>query len=232
MSRVSDSTDLATLGVLAEPQRRRIYEYVAAAPAPVTRNELADVLHIGRTLVAFHLDKLRDAGFVEPVPIQAEQGRLGRPSQRYRATRRELSASVPPRHYDLVAEVLLLAATERSQDESIDHAAKRVAERRGRALALQLRPRASARTVRAKLERLRQLLSRLGYAPRPEGQSLALGNCPFEKLRDVNCELVCAINYGLSHGYVDGLGAGTQIVPRLHPCVDSCCVVFDLATAG
>ncbi len=55
---------LVALGVLAEPQRARIYAHLASAEQPRTRQEVCEALGIGRTLVGFHLDKLQRTGFV------------------------------------------------------------------------------------------------------------------------------------------------------------------------
>src|SRR6478672_10797267 len=102
--------DVELLGVLVEPQRRRIYDELVQAAEPQTLSDLAARLDLGRTLMAFHINKLVSAGLVEVLPAQAREGRRGRPSQRYRASRREIEASVPPRRYDIVASVLLDAA--------------------------------------------------------------------------------------------------------------------------
>jgi predicted ArsR family transcriptional regulator len=212
------STDLEALSVLAEPQRLRILEHLRTQASPASLSEMVTDLGIGRTLLAFHLGKLLEAGFVEVLAPEAPEGRRGRPSQRYRATRREVAASMPPRDYALLAEVLLASAAEGVPP--VD-----VARRRGAALAQEepagRRPRGRA----AALSRLEALLARLGYAPRRDGHDVVLVNCPFDRLRDTNLELVCSINAGLAEGYLDGLGLG-DVSSRLRPCPDACCVVF------
>ncbi|HWP02780.1 MAG TPA: winged helix-turn-helix domain-containing protein, partial [Gemmatimonadaceae bacterium] len=56
---------LHALALLAEPVRRAIYEWVAAAEGPVTRDDVARAVGIGRPLAAFHLDRLAAAGLLE-----------------------------------------------------------------------------------------------------------------------------------------------------------------------
>src|SRR5205823_1085186 len=124
--------DLVRIGVLADPQRRRVYEHMAGLREPATLTEVSERLEMGRTLAAFHLGKLVDAGFVETLAAEATPGRRGRPSQRFRASRSEVMASVPARHYELVAEVLLLAASEQRPDEPLTITSDRVARRRGK----------------------------------------------------------------------------------------------------
>ena len=213
--------DVELLGVLVEPQRRRVYEELLTARSARTLSELAESLGLGRTLTSFHLGKLVDAGLVEVVAAQAGEGRRGRPSQRYRVAAREVSASVPPRHYDVVAAVLLEAAGEQRPAESIGEAARRVAQRVGSELG---RGHGGSRRP-ATLRRAERLLSDLGYSPAREDGRLVLRNCPFDKLRDANLPLVCGINHALAEGYLDGMGAAEELRADLRPCPDSCCVV-------
>lgn len=212
--------DVELLGVLVEPQRRRIYEALGRAADPLTLGELASTLELGRTLMSFHLGKLVDAGFVEVLPAQVSTGRRGRPSQRYRVSDREVSATVPARHYDLVARVLLEAAAAGRDGEAFDVTARRVARSRGAD---------EARTARSRrggpMRVMERLLARLGYAPSREDGALVLRNCPFDKLRDTNRALVCGINHALAEGYVDGIDAAADLTAELRPCPDNCCVV-------
>src|SRR5215472_5053253 len=58
-------TDISVIAVLDDPVRRRLYDYVAAQGAGVSRSEAAQAAGIGRTLAAFHLDRLAETGLVE-----------------------------------------------------------------------------------------------------------------------------------------------------------------------
>ena len=58
-------------------------------------------------LAAFHLEKLLSEGFLEAT--YDRDGRpvgVGHPAKRYRPTGLELEVSIPPRRYDLAAEIL------------------------------------------------------------------------------------------------------------------------------
>lgn len=216
--------DLAALGVLVEPQRRRVYEHLVAQRDPSSLSELGAALDMSRTLLTFHLSKLVEAGFVDVLAPSAD-GRRGRPSQRYVVTDHEVSATVPARRYDLVAEVLLEAAGEAGP---IAQSALRVARRRGTELAAAERSRRVAASA-SRLRVVQRLLAKLGYAPRREGQHLVLANCPFDRLRKTNLALVCAINHALAEGYLDGLGQAEALTAQLRPCPDTCCVVISPA---
>ncbi|MGR7002025.1 helix-turn-helix domain-containing protein [Yinghuangia aomiensis] len=86
---VSSAEDAAldALGALADPVRRALYRYVAAASGPVGRAEAAEAVGVGRTLAAHHLDRLVDAGFLD-AEFARPAGRggpgAGRPAKVYR----------------------------------------------------------------------------------------------------------------------------------------------------
>ena len=116
---VPDELDsgLAALAALTDGVRRAAYRAVlAAGTGPVGRDEVAEALGVGRTLAAFHLDKLVDAGLLE-VSYARRTGRTGpgagRPAKLYRASATEHAVSVPPRDYRTAAE-LLAESVERS----------------------------------------------------------------------------------------------------------------------
>ncbi len=76
-------------------------------------------------------------------------------------------------------------------------------------------------------ELLTKLLTRLGYQPREDGQSVVLANCPFLLLRAPDTRLVCSINAALAAGYLHGLGLAEDLTARLRPCSVNCCVVLE-----
>ena len=87
-----------------------LYSFVVAQPEPVDRDAAAAGAGIGRPLAAFHLDRLAAAGLLE-VEYHRRSGRTGpgagRPAKFYRRARGlETSVSLPPRHYDDLAEIL------------------------------------------------------------------------------------------------------------------------------
>ena len=219
--------DVEVLGVLAEPQRRRVLEQVQR-DGPCTAAQLGTALGLGRTLVAFHLGKLVEAGFVEAV--EPEHGGRGRPAQRYRVTRREVVASVPDRRYDLLAGVLLDSVADHRRGETAAASAQRAARRRGADLGRSAARGRAVRTAAAALNRLEPLLVGLGYAPRRDGAEMSVRNCPFDRFRETNTEQVCSLNLALSEGYLEGLEVDDVVQARLRPCPDSCCVVFEPAS--
>ena len=64
INRPGDLAALNGLSHLDDPLRRQLYEYVTESDGPVSREQAAAAASIGRTLAAYHLDKLADAGLL------------------------------------------------------------------------------------------------------------------------------------------------------------------------
>jgi predicted ArsR family transcriptional regulator len=115
-----DRPPLDTLSSLADPTRRRVYEFVSLQGRRVSRDEVASGAGIGRTLAAYHLDRLAAEGLLA-IGYQRRSGRTGpgagRPAKLYERAEGEVAISVPPRDYGLAARLLAdAAATDASRD--------------------------------------------------------------------------------------------------------------------
>ena len=201
------------LCVLDDPARRAAYMAVRAARRPVTRAEVGDAAGISVRLAAFHLEKLLAEGYLEAGFDQA--GRVGHPAKRYRPSNLELEVSLPPRRYDLVAQIFADVLTDRVDEVADDM--DTVAESYGRRVGARLRPRRSeARFLTA--------LRVIGYEPDAVNGDVVLRNCPFQRAAEGRPEVVCRMN----RAFVEGLLAGTRTrsrAPKLDPAPDRCCVV-------
>ena len=208
---------LAGLSSLDDPVRRRLYQYIASCDEPVARDDAAAAAGISRTLAAYHLDKLADAGILS-VSYARPAGRTGpgagRPAKRYSRTREELSVSVPPRNYALLAD-LLVAAMDDDADGTVRSAVIAAARQAGRTSAAE----------HGVLGALREC----GYEPvaTPDGE-IELRNCPFDRLARRHTELVCGLNLQLIQGMLEGVGESPQRAV-LSPCDGKCCVVVQPA---
>lgn len=213
------------IGVLHEPVRRAVYEYTVGRGEPVGRNDVAEALGIGRTLAAFHLDRLAEAGLLE-VSYARRSGRTGpgagRPAKLYRRSMAEHEVTLPPRRYQAAAE-LLADAVERAGADDLLFAAAR---RRGRSVGSASAGSASAGSAPGAAE-LIEVLTEQGYEPERRGDSIVLRNCPFHALARDFPPLVCGMNLALLEGLVEGRDRAPD-VPRLAPAGEGCCVVIDL----
>lgn len=203
--------DIGAISALADPLRRSAYQAVAAADRPMGRDEVAEALGIGRTLAAFHLDKLVDAGLLE-VSYARRSGRsgpgAGRPAKLYRRSAVEHEVSLPPREYRAAAE-LLAEAVERAGADATLYA---VAREHGR-------------QVGAAGGGLLATLEKLGYEPELHDASVLLRNCPFHQLANQFPPLVCGMNLALLEGLAAQLAPGCKV--RMDRGPTGCCVVID-----
>ena len=213
------------IGALHEPTRRAVYEYAVRSAEPVGRDEVAGALGIGRTLAAFHLDRLASAGLLE-VSYARRSGRAGpgagRPAKLYRRSAAEHTVSLPPRRYLDAASLLAEAVEDAGADERLFAAARR----RGRAMADEAT--AGSADGRSGAGELVEVLAEQGYEPVPREDRIVLGNCPFHAVARDYPPLICGMNLALLEGLVEGLPAAGA-VPRLEPTGGGCCVVVELS---
>ncbi len=211
---------LADLSNLVDPVRRRLYEYVVSRSSPVTREEAAAAVGIGRTLAAYHLDKLTASGLIEAGYARPE-GRggpgAGRPAKHYVAAERELSVSVPARSYLLIAKVLAEAV---AADTS--GAARAAATRAAREI---------GQTVSAGAD-LETALRGCGYEPVSTADGdIVLRNCPFHQLSKAHVDLVCGLNLELITGILEGTDERADEAV-LAPQDGRCCVIIQNSRAS
>jgi predicted ArsR family transcriptional regulator len=205
--------DLASLSLLADPVRGRLYTVVVELGRTVSRDDAAAACGISRSLAAYHLDRLAVHGLLD-VSYARSSGRsgpgAGRPAKRYRRASRELVARTPPRDYRLLAELLVRAVDADGSGTvraTLEHAAGRLGAE-----------------IAAAGENLEQVLHERGYEPHePEPGLLQLRNCPFAALASRSPELVCQLNLA----FIRGILAAEQANPeqaQLTPAPEACCV--------
>lgn len=241
------------VALLQDPVRRRLYEFVAAQGREVPRNEAAEAAGVARTLAAFHLDKLVDAGLLE-AGSRRLTGRsgpgAGRPAKVYRRSAGERGVSVPARDYRTAAGLLAEAAEAAGLDMELQDAARR----KGRALR---GPAGSG----GGLGEMAKVLSARGYepvldddddgddgddddggdgdggdgggggggdGPGEDGAVLRMRNCPFHAVAEQFPPLVCGMNLAL----LEGLAEGSGVRVRMDPRPGWCCVVAEPRAAA
>ncbi|HEY3529144.1 MAG TPA: helix-turn-helix domain-containing protein [Nocardioides sp.] len=210
----------SAIGALADPLRRRLYEYVAGRDDGVGREEVAREVGVPPHTARFHLDKLVEEGLltVEHRRLSGRTGPgAGRPAKVYRRAAGELAVSLPERGYDLVGRVFA-AAVERSLEgaplpETLAEEARQAGRRDGTAY----------EGKGGELARSADVLADRGYEPTRVGDGLVLRNCPFDALAREHTALVCGVNHDYVGGVLDGLGCD-HTSARLDPGPDRCCV--------
>src|SRR4051794_33852871 len=171
------------IATLDHPLTSEVYALLGER-AEVSRDDAAAALDVARSVAAFHLDKLVEAGLAE-VRFQRLSGRTGpgagRTAKVYRRSDEELEVSLPERHYDLAGQ-LLAEAVERSTAEGVpvDQALRAAAGEAGRALGEAAKEEAGPRPSKAKRrDAVLKVLERNGYDPSVHKGEIVLANCPF-----------------------------------------------------
>jgi predicted ArsR family transcriptional regulator len=189
--------DVESIGALAEPVRRALYEWVVGQAAPVSRDQAAAGAGVPRHTAKFHLDKLVADGLLE-TEFRRLTGRrgpgAGRPAKLYRRSPREVAVTLPPRRYELAARIMAAALDRGGSAEALAEAAAEV-----------------GRTAN---------LEALGYEPHERDGVVELLNCPFHALAQEHTALVCGMNLHL----VAALLAGSDRRAVLDPAPGRCCV--------
>jgi predicted ArsR family transcriptional regulator len=215
----SEASGLDALAALGEPTRRALYAYIVAQDRAVSRDEAASATGTKRATAAFHLDRLVDDGLLEArfarVSERTGPG-AGRTAKLYARARRQIAVSLPPRRYEIAAEVLASAL------EAAERGAAPVSEAVARAAGQ------AGRQIAASGADLAEALARSGYEPKqsPDG-CIHLANCPFHDLLARHVSLVCAMNLHLLRGLIGELG--TCADARLDPAEGRCCVTITLS---
>ena len=223
VSDARDSSDLEALSALDDPVRGRLYELVSGREESIGRDDAAAALDIGRSLAAYHLDKLVESGLLTST-YQRPPGRggpgAGRPAKIYSRSDREFAVSVPPREYELAASLLaqtVAAGLARGSQDALQDVARRSGAEWG------LRRRHGRNRRRRDIE---DALREHGYEPcRDADDTIRLRNCPFHALVDQHRDVVCTMNLALIEGLVTGLDA-RGVRPVLDPQPGRCCVAI------
>jgi predicted ArsR family transcriptional regulator len=208
---------VAAVAALDQPLRRDLYDRLARSGHWTTRDEAAEDLGIARSVAAFHLDKLVEAGVLE-VRFERMGGRTGpgagRPSKLYRRVAGEVGASVPDRRYDLAGSLLATAVAESTATNTpVGDCLHEVAHAAGEAVG-----------ERAREGSVVEALSGCGYEPRKTDADIVLTNCPFHRLAEEQRDLVCGMNLDFVEGVIEGLASDDVLTARLDPSPGQCCV--------
>jgi len=217
---MGEGDSIAAVGALGDPTRRKVYDLVVASGRSMSRDEVAQGLGVARTLAAFHLDKLVEAGLLEVgyarLANRPPGPGAGRPAKLYRRSESQVEVSLPPRSYVEVG-ALLAEAVERS---GADLTLQRVAHERGRAVA-GLRDGGSVGGI-GNGEDMWEVLREWGYEPDERDAEICLRNCPFHALAQQFPPLICGMNLALLSGLAEG--AGWPVTAQMKPEKGHCCV--------
>jgi len=223
-------SEISSIAALGDPIRRRLYEFVVDQAEPVSRDMAASGVEIARHVAKFHLDKLEEEGLLEAEyrrPTGKTGPGAGRPTKYYRRSSREISVSLPERHYDLAARVLAQAITaSQTGDLSVTAALEKSAVNFGQLMAQEVRGKLGGGSGKTQVaDAISEVLGDHGYEPRKEEGRLVLANCPFHSLAQEYTALICGINHNLMNALIEELPPSFKA--DLEPAPGRCCVTLN-----
>ena len=189
---------LAVLKALADSTRYAIYQELAREGAPLTTQEVADVLDLHPNTVRPHLERMREVGLLQ---VETDsRGAVGRPQHRYSLAAGAPGLGLDPPSWQVLARMLADVAAFMAPEPD-DVAA--MGWDQGRAAA-------GRRRGRPCVDALVDALAELGFDPSTGEDAglttVAFTACPFRDLAEVYPDLVCNLHRGFIEGFVDATG--------------------------
>lgn len=196
--------------------RREVYLHVQTATDGVTAAEISRNFSIHSNVARHHLEKLRNAGFVEVAPDQPlnrSGQRAGRPSRRYVATTKEVTVSLPHRDDRLLIDLLMAMLTTLDPKH-----ASQLAEQAGRTYGAQLAKAQQdddsqpATTRNDILGAVAGVLTGQGFDANvhPDTDGIVAHKCPFGEVAKAFPHVICALDKGMLAGLLEGLSGTPQ----------------------
>lgn len=193
--------------VLGDPTRFSVYQHlVAAAPRPVSAQEVAELFGLHPNVARLHLKKLEEIGLVASRAQRSGKG--GRPHRVYSLSGHALSINLPPRDYQLLSELLCqaLALLGERGLEALEEVGRRHGREAARAVAGRVADEAAS-DPDLYLQAAARVLSEQGLlarvAPGRAGAVLTLHNCNFAEVAERFPELICRLCRGLVEGVLE-----------------------------
>ena len=191
--------------------RRKIYLYLRSNPG-ATASELSQHCDVHANVVRHHLERLAEAGYVTFDNVRKTT--VGRPAKGYRVVDATIAMDGSMRRDALMVALLERALTQLGPTAS-EQMAHDVGVEYGHALAENIGPSDSSRSVKTAMASIAGLLTAHGFAARTEEHesesSVVSENCPFGTAAQHH-PVLCAVDRGLIAGMLEGLGAARSEV--------------------
>ncbi|WP_110111324.1 helix-turn-helix domain-containing protein [Bacillus sp. CGMCC 1.16541] len=199
---------LKITGVLSDPTRFHIYEYMTHKGTDVTVQEVAETFHIHPNVARLHLSKLHEINFV--ASHTKKTGKGGRPSRVYRLSSNAVQLSFPYRDYQLLSTTLLKTLSHFGEEglnilyqSAYDHGMTYFKQKYAYALNEE-----HLLSMDEKLKILQQAAKEAGLLPiiesYPESNTIhfTINNCPFRELA-IYEQSVCVAHNAFLKGMFD-----------------------------
>ncbi len=193
--------------VLADGTRYRIYRSIVERPgAEVTVADVAERFGLHPNVARMHLGKLEQAGLLATSLRRGPTG--GRPARLYRLSDTVASLSMPPRRYDLLAELALKALADSGDLERVAAVCRASGVEAAR-VSVAGHPDYAHVDREGLVSAIREVGEEVGMLPEVswDGSTLAIDvrNCIFKELSTGQPELVCVMHHAFLEGFIEQL---------------------------
>ena len=193
--------------VLADGTRYRIYRSIVERPGDeVTVADVARRFGLHPNVARMHLGKLEQAGLLATSLRRGPTG--GRPARLYRLSDNVASLIMPPRRYDLLAELALRALAEGGDIERVAAVCRESGVEAAR-VAVAEHPEYLAVDREGLVSAILEVGEVVGMLPEVSWHDSTLAvdvrNCIFKELSTGQPELVCVMHHAFLEGFIEQL---------------------------
>ncbi|MBM4762280.1 helix-turn-helix domain-containing protein [Bacillus sp. B15-48] len=211
---------LKITGVLSDPTRYYIYQYITKQHKDVTVQEIADNFDIHPNVARLHLSKLEDVNML--VSETKKTGKGGRPSRLYRLSDDVVELNFPFRDYKLLAKISMMTMM------SLGEEGKKALYVTGKKLGAELidQEMSSPHQYKdelnfdQKLTIMRNAATIAGFYPEFEVNNdqtiiyFQIYNCPFKELAEEHTETVCSMHVEFLKGMFESLFDDIKLIEK------------------
>lgn len=201
---------LKITGVLSDPTRFHIYQYITKRHKDVTVQEIAEQFDIHPNVARLHLSKLEDVNMLKSETKKTGKG--GRPSRLYRLSDDVIQLNFPYRDYERLARIAIETLSELGE---VGKAALYETGRRfGKEMIekeMGLRQGSDDFTFEEKLDLVKNAANTAGFYPELEVSDdkskifFHIYNCPFKEVAVEHKDTVCSTHFEFLKGMFETL---------------------------
>lgn len=205
MSQLEQQT-LKLTGVLSDPTRFSIYQYISKRHREVTVQDIAEAFHIHPNVARLHLTKLEDVDLLTSQTKKSGKG--GRPSRYYTVSDQVVQIQFPFRDYEQLANMALEALLQFGEEgkQAIHRIGKRFGKEAAERHVYSLKKEQDELSVEDKIELIRTIATEQGLSPEvtlgtnKDKIHFRIYNCPYKEMIEHYGPYLCSMHHAMLEG--------------------------------
>lgn len=216
---------LKVTGVMSDPTRFNIYQYLVKNHNDVSVTDIASVFDIHPNVARLHLSKLEEINLV--TSYLEKTGKGGRPARRYSLSNEVLELNFPARDYKILSSITLEALM--GLGEPGKTALYETGKKYGKeVMKIYSTPLDEEASIEEKISMLEAAGRMLGMYPsfefNKDSNSIAfsINNCPFKELANEDHATICEMHRTFIKGMFEALFTSIELVEQKNMFADNC----------